>query len=323
VVALAPLVLNLYRNRRLTGTLTGFREKAETTLGGNLHDFGSVFCDWLPFFRERYGAATLVAVLFILLITGIFVSRLAKKQGFFSYDTIAMSYFIAYTGFILFSATVSRFQTLDSRLLSPLFLPWLWGSTSWIPGWLNRPGWQARNRSRQEPRSHEDPLAAHDPLSRQGRSTWPRVAMIAILIIASGCFVWGERATYKDNWNGIHYAGIPGYTEDQWKLSPTMNWLRQNKASLQAGGPIYSNAFEGIWFLTEITSELIPHKDSPEDIGYMMKEAHFTVIWFDDAENKDLISIDYMKQRRTLVSERHFADGAIYFFTTPPPGAGH
>jgi hypothetical protein len=51
----------------------------------------------------------------------------------------------------------------------------------------------------------------------------------------------------------------------------------------------------------------------------MMKEDHFTVIWFDDAINDDLIDIDYMHARKQLVRELHFKDGAIYFFKTAPP----
>ena len=64
-------------------TLTGYREKAIRSLGVNLHDFGSVFCDWLPFFNERYGWATVIALLFILLITGIFILRLVRETQFF------------------------------------------------------------------------------------------------------------------------------------------------------------------------------------------------------------------------------------------------
>jgi hypothetical protein len=291
-VALAPLAANLYRNRRLTGTLTGYREKGVATLGKNLHDFGSVFCDWLPFFNERYGWATMVGVVFILLITGIFVVRLVKRKGGFSYDTIAMSYFVVYSGFILFSATVSRFQELDSRLLSPLFLPWLWGSSSWIPVVLVR-----------------------------CRNPWRRIGM-AGAIAGAVCFLWGERTIDQFNWNGIRYAGIPGYTEDQWQKSPTMEYVRKNKELINIpGGSVYSNAFEGLWLLAGLRSELIPHKDLPADIRDMMKGDHFTVVWFNDSANDDLISIDYIRQYKTLSDQRMFPDGTIYFFTTPAAGA--
>lgn len=292
LLSLGFLALNLYRNLRLTETLTGFREKGVTPLGDNLHDFGSVLCDWLPFFNGHYGWATAVALLFILLITGIFFYRLARKTGFFSMDTIALSYFVAYMAFILFTATVSRFQQLDSRLLSPLFLPWLWGSTVWIPSALDR-----------------------CPVR------WKKGA-IALCLIAAGCFITGEVHSFQENWSGIHYAGIPGYTEDTWRKSETMAYVREHRDSLQRAGTVYSDANEGLWFLGGVRAELIAHKDNPEDIRYMMKEDHFTVVWFDDAINDDLIDVAYMRSHKLLVRELHFADGAIYFFQTAPPASG-
>jgi hypothetical protein len=284
VVAVSLFALNLYRNLRLTQTLTGFREPGLTPFKTNLHDFGSVLCDWLPFFNEHYGAASVVAVLFILLITGIFFWRLVRRGDFFSFNNIALSYFVVYAGFILYTATVSRFQQLDSRLLSPLFLPWLWGSTQWIPAAIDR-----------------------------CRGRWKTVA-IFVSFAAAGCFIYGEWHDFKENWDGIHFAGIPGYTENSWKQSETLAYVRANKDSLVKAGPIYSDAFEGLWFLANVTSDLIPHRDNPEDIRYMMKQDHFTVVWFDDAVNWDLINMDEMRAHKELVKELHFKDGSIYWF---------
>ena len=286
LLALLPLALNILRNFRLTQTLTGYREPGLTSFGANVHDIGSVFSDWLPFFNEHYGASTVVAVVFVLGITGIFLYRLVRHWDFFSYDTLALSYFVVYAGFILATATVSRFQQLDSRLLSPLFLPWLWGSSNWIPGALRR-------------------CAAR----------WKKWAVTASLL-AAACFIYGEIYDFRDNWEGIHSAGIPGYTESSWRESETIAYVRAHRDSLQKAGLIYSDAFEGLWFLADTKADLIPHKDNPDDIRYMMKQDHFTIIWFDDAVNNDLIDVEYMRTRKELVSELHFKDGAIYFFRT-------
>ncbi|HVS96696.1 MAG TPA: hypothetical protein VHE54_09415 [Puia sp.] len=295
LLSILLLTLNLYRNWRVTGTLTGYREPGVTPFGLNVHDFGSVICDWLPFLSDTYQAATAVAVFFILFITGIFLYRLVRKTGFFSYDTIALSYFVVYTAFILFTATVSRFQQLDSRLLSPLFLPWLWGSTCWIPGALRR-----------------------NPPRR-------RLAGLLLSVAAAVFFLAGEGQTFQENWSGIHDAGIPGYTENTWRRSETMAFVREHRDSLEnipRMGTLYSDAFEGLWFLAGVRSDLLPHKDNTEDIRYMLKADRFTVVWFDDAVNTDLISIDFIKARKPLVRETHFSDGAIYYFqdsTAAPP----
>jgi hypothetical protein len=281
-------VLNLYRNWRVTDTYTGYREKAIRSLGANLHDAGSVFCDWLPFFNERYRWATVIALLFLLGITGIFICRLVKKTNFFSYDTIGLSYFVTYAVFILFTASVSRFQQLDSRLLSPLFIPWLWGSTVWIPAVTAR------------------------LTKRPGQLAW-RVALFA----AAGCFMYGECNAFRFNWEGIKYAGIPGYTEDTWQKSPTMAYVKAHKAEMEQRGTIYSSSTDGLWFLAQVPAELMPHLETQEDIDYMMRHDHFTVIWFDDSVNTDLIDVNYIKKFKQLLGELHFADGAIYYFQTP------
>jgi hypothetical protein len=291
IAALFP-ALNLYRNWLVTDTLAGYREKAIRSLSVNLHDFGSVLCDWLPFFNQHYVAATLLAVFFILLITGIFLARLVRRADFFSYDTIAISYFVCYAFFILFVASVSRFQQLDSRLLSPLCIPWLWGATCWIPARL-----------------------------RHARR-W-RTGISLVIGLAAGCFIYGECDAFQFNWSGIKYAGIPGYTEDTWQQSETMAYVKTHIDSLEHAGKIYSSATDGLWLLARVPADLMPHLETTEDIEYMMREDHFTVIWFDDSVNTDLIDVDYISKRKQLVRAIHFGDGAIYFFRTAGPPPAH
>jgi hypothetical protein len=292
-VAILFPALNLYRNWLVTDTLAGYREKAIRSLAVNLHDFGSVLCDWMPFFNERYDWATSLAILFILLITGIFLFRLVRKTNFFSYDTIAISYFVSYAFFILFIASVSRFQQLDSRLLSPLCIPWLLGATCWIPGVISKP-------------------------PPKKKKLW-----IIVIVLAAACFLFGECNAFQFNWSGIKYAGIPGYTEDTWQQSETMAYVKTHKDSLERAGKIYSSATDGLWFLAHVPADLMPHVETKEDIEYMMRDDHFTVIWFDDSVNTDLIDVNYIRKRKLLIREIHFSDGAIYFFSTAKPAPPH
>ena len=287
-VAILFPALNIYRNWKVTETFTGYREKAIRSLGDNVRGAGGVFCDWLPFFNEHYALATVIALLFIFGITGLVLYRLIRRTNFFSYDTIGISYFVAYSVFILYTASVSRFQPLDSRLLSPLFIPWIWGSTVWIPGALQR-------------------LSSHAV----------RLTVQLALFVAGICFLYGEYDTWKANWEGIKYAGIPGYTEDSWKESATMGYVKAHKAELEAQGTIYSSCTDGLWFLANVPAELMPHIETQEDIDYMMHHDHFTVIWFNDSYNFDLIDINFIKKHKELAGEVHFDDGAIYYFRTP------
>ncbi|MDO6431588.1 hypothetical protein Q4E93_13370 [Flavitalea sp. BT771] len=285
LISISLAALNVYRNHLVTGTLTGYREKAVTSLGKNLEYFGSVFCDWLPFFDDPYKYPALVGVVCLLICLAAYLYRLIRQHDEYSYDQIATSYFLVYAFFLLIIASVSRFQHLDSRLMSPLFIPWLWGSSSWIPSAMTR-------------------------VDRRKRR-W----LAGLALVAAACMEYGQWDLYKFNWNGIHYAGIPGYTEDSWTKSPTMDFVKKNQQEMLSV-PVYSNAYEGIWFFTGLVVDLIPHKDLPWDIRDLMKEDHFYVVWFDDALNTDLLTIETISQSKHLEKEYHFNDGAVYYFTT-------
>jgi hypothetical protein len=287
LIGISLMVLNIYRNRLVTGTLTGYREKAVTGLGQNLQHFGNVFCDWLPFFDDPYKYPALVGIICLLVCVAAWLFRLVRQHDEYSYDQIATAHFIVYALFILMVASISRFQPLDSRLLSPLFLSWLWGSSSWILPQLRRAG-------------------------KKGRA-----GLVVLGFAAAVCMLYGELDLYKFNWEGIKTAGIPGFSEDQWTKSQTMDFIRHDPELHKPGVSIYSNAFEGIWFLTGVVSDLIPHKDLPWDIKDMMKENHFYVVWFDDATNADLLSVETIGQTKHKEKEYHFNDGAVYYFTTP------
>jgi len=286
-VSFIPPVINLIRNKLLTTTLTGFREKGVTPFGRNLYDFGSVFCDWMPFFNTHYRLTALAGAAWIVFFIAAFIVRYIKRQRFFSLENIATAYFIVYAIFILLSATMSRFQTLDDRLLSPLFIPWIWGATCWIPVWM--PKWKPNRRK------------------------W----LMGAAIVLAFSFQAGQLLDDYETWDGVKEAGIPGYTEADWRNSATMNFVRQNKAILQRpGATLYSNAFDGIWFLTGIRADLIPHKDFAKDVREFLAEDHFYLVWFNDGVNPDLLSIDYISRRKHLAGERIFNDGAVYYFVT-------
>jgi hypothetical protein len=293
LIGISLAALNVYRNHLVTGTLTGYREKAVTGLGKNLEYFGSVFCDWLPFFDDPYKYPALVGVVCLLVCLAAWLYRLIRQHDEYSYDQIATAYFLVYAFFLLIIASVSRFQHLDSRLMSPLFIPWLWGSSSWIPSVMART--DQRNKRR---------------------------GLAFLALVGAACMEYGQWDLYKFNWNGIHYAGIPGYTEDSWTKSPTMDFVKKNH-ELLTSAPIYSNAYEGIWFFTGLVTDLIPHKDLPWDVKDLMKERHFYVVWFDDALNTDLLTIRDISKTKQLDTAWRFNDGAVYYFTTQPPPETH
>jgi len=285
-LGIVPVAINLYHNYHATATLTGYREKGINSFGTNLHDFGSVFCDWMPFFKDYHGLASLVGLSWIGLFLVTFTRRLWKKEHFFSYENIATGFFIVYAIFILLTATISRFQTLDSRLLSPLFIPWLWGGSCWVPAWAAT------------------------------RTSIKRVGVVLIMIVVAISFQMRQLRADAEAWDGVRSAGIPGYTEDSWQHSETVDYIRQHKDSLHLKSTLYSNAEDAIWFLTGQRADQLPHKEFARDIREFLAEDHFYVVWFNDGDNPDLVSIEFIQQHKKLTRELSFNDGTIYYFKT-------
>jgi hypothetical protein len=288
-----------------TGTLTGHREKGLESFWVVLHDFGSVSLGWLGLPDHYYIFAVAMGVLLILLFFVVFVLRWRRSPHFFSYENLAIAYFIIYAVFILLTATISRFQQLDSRLLSPLFIPFLWGCYSMIASSIH-----GRMAGRIAGRMTGRMTAMKE---ERGVAGW---VVMGILLAGFVIVQYGQVRTYRENWEGIADAGIPGYTEDDWRHSATMEFIRRNKDSLEEANTLYTNADDAIWFLTGMHAVLLPHKDFTMDVQTLLAKDHFNVAWFNDGINPDLVSVATIGRYKKLARVAAFPDGAVYFFTT-------
>ena len=273
--------INLVHNRHASGTLTGYREEAIRSVWDNISDTGAVFCQWLPFLRKYPAAAPVVALLLIIALGLGWIWRLWRKRQFDSYENITTGFFLSYTLFMIISASLSRYQPLDNRLLCPVFIPLLWS----IGGWL---------------------MAA---IQMAGR--WKKI-WIAVGLLFFACFQYSQVRDDLETWTDIRYAGIPGYTEDQWQHSPTVLYIQKNKAAFRYGFGMYSNANDAIWFFTGMKAELLPHTDFGNDVKEFLTEKHCYVVWFNDGYNPDLAGLDFIINEKKMQLVEQLPDGAVY-----------
>lgn len=279
---------NIVHNLLAGGTPIGHREQSLTSFGQNLRDFGAVICNWLHIPGEGGWLASLIGFACILLILGVWaIQRSKKKETGIGYGHLTTGFFLIYTVFILVSATVSRFQPLDSRLLSPLFIPFLVGSTCWISSGLSF-------------------------LSARRRS----IALVIMGVVALG-FGLGQALTDKQTWEDVRDGGIPGYTDDDWRNSQMMDFAIKNRSRIHHGGGLYSNANDALWLLGHIHADLLPHKDSPAEIRSFLAQDSCYVFWFNDGINPDLIDIPFIKQHKPLTGVIGLDDGTVYIFSPP------
>jgi len=120
-------LFNLLRNIVKTNTLAGNRQLGITPFSKNLEYFGSVLCDWFSVLREHYLLAVLIGSIVLLTFILLFISQSISADYFNSFEKILTAFFIVYTVFILLSSTFSRYETINNRLLSPAFIPFILG----------------------------------------------------------------------------------------------------------------------------------------------------------------------------------------------------
>ena len=130
-------------------------------------------------------------------------------------------------------------------------------------------------------------------------------------------FLYHHYSLNAGAWEGIKDAGIPGYTEDSWTESPAISFIKKNKPLFTY--PVYSNANDAVYFLTGLHVLPLPHKEITSEINTFLQPVSFYVIWFTDGDNPDLVSFDFIKQHKKLVSTQVFTDGNIYFFSGSTP----
>jgi hypothetical protein len=281
-ISISLVTANLLRNHFASGHSTGVREKAIRSLYDNIAEMGAVFGGWLPFGIS--GSVLFWIVLIVLLTAFLFFIRHWMQASFFwKMSNLVTAWLLVYTGFILAVSTISRFEDLSSRLLSPIYIPLL----LFIAGLLIE--------GRQGIRSYY-------------RKTW--LVFILLLYIA---FHQHHYRLNAEAWEGIKDAGMPGYTEDSWQLSPMVQWLQQHKDSLPE--PLYANAPDAVYFFTRKKALPLPHKDIAAERDSLLKKKNLTLIWFTDGDNPDLVGLPFIGTHYDTSRHQSLENGSVFYLS--------
>ncbi|RVU02683.1 hypothetical protein EOD41_01725 [Mucilaginibacter limnophilus] len=276
-----PLAVNILINSLSTGLATGTRKPSVTSFSENLYYFGTVICDWLGLNETArpYGPALSVFIIIALIAGFVF---LAIKGIINNYQIICAAFAIIYSLFILIIATVSRFEQLSSRLLSPMFIPMLIGCTFWVPTVL------ARIKSPQR--------------------VW--VSIVTILIMSG--FLYNYILIDLKRYDDEFEYGVPGYTDDDWNKSEFVSFLKKHTHQYKSGLPVYSDADEAVYFFTGMQAKLVPHRYFTDDVKKFSQNKHYYLIWFNAMANPELIGLDDIRKQHQLKKLYEFEDGVVY-----------
>jgi hypothetical protein len=283
IISSSLLFLNIIRNISATGVATGVRQKGNTPLLQNIYYFGSILCDWLPFPKNNQ-TAFIVTIVCILICVTAFVTLFRNQAKAHSYEYIASAFCVIYIGFMLLSATVSRYEQFTNRLLSPLFIPLLWSLSYWVPSFVNK------------------------------FNFIKKAAIAGLGLLAIAVFQNRQLATDYETYDGVKDAGIPGYTEDPFPQSDIVVYLQKNMGIFKPKYAVYSNAADEFYFFTGKPAQLLPQTVFPNDVQKFYNENHVYVVWFYDVDNPDLLSLEKVLGNKKMSLVQQLESGAIYVY---------
>ncbi|MEI6086091.1 MAG: hypothetical protein WCR66_00785 [Bacteroidota bacterium] len=283
LTGISLVLINLIRNHYTSGTLSGVREKAIRSVADNLLDIGTVLGGWFPFIGEHAIAGAIVFCFLVVFAALQILYRIMQQQFYSKNETVVYGFFLVYSIFIVAISSISRFEELSSRLLSPMYVPMIWVATSWVPDYI------------------------------QKRTKNIRMVMLLGAVIIFIAFFKNQYYQNAGNWEGIAYAGIPGYSEKQWKESPTIKYINAYKDSMNAA--IYSDANDGLFYLTGVKSFPLPHKEIEIEKKKFLDHPTLIIVWFNDGVNNDLIDLHFINKHKNLKATKTFEDGVMYFYS--------
>ncbi|WP_454800717.1 hypothetical protein [Mucilaginibacter phyllosphaerae] len=285
-ISISLLVTNLVVNALHTGTVTGPREPSITSFSKNLFYFGSVFCEWMGIPPNLYSVFALPLAIIILVgfIAALLFNYTRRKLD--SFENMAITFALVYGLFIVLSSTFSRYERINPRLLAPMYIPALWGYTSWGLLLLKR-------------------IAV-----KKTRIIVATIFILMMLGYITKIFLI-DKQRYNDQIADDY--GTPGYTDNDWKESEFANYLKHiDKGIFAPKVGIYSDAHEAVYFFSGMSSYLVPHKFFKKDVEKFFKIKRFYLIWFNNLENPELINIKDIQKVKRLKVIKQFDDGAIY-----------
>ncbi|MDE3235760.1 MAG: hypothetical protein KGO81_07390 [Bacteroidota bacterium] len=280
------LCINLIRNHYAAGSLTGMRQKGVTTLYTNTEYAGSVISNWLQLYSLSHTTQFFIGTTFIIVSIASAAIYIFKKKHYTSFENVAVTFFFVYTAFILASATLSRFETINNRLLAPAYVSFIWFYSYKIP-------WAVEQISKTK-----------------------RLFFIITVGLASAFLIFQQIKYAKDTLQEVNEGGIGGYTEDDWRTSPLLQYLNKDKVLFHSQIPVYSNASHAVYFYTLQQIPSLPERAHTDMVASFYRVPTFILIWFNNEENYDLLTLEEIAKKKKMVPLQTFSDGTIFLCTS-------
>jgi hypothetical protein len=283
LIASSLFILNLIRNYNLSNSLSGIRQKGVTPFSENLKFVGKVINDWLPFSNATQGLCLVIGCLFIFILIIRCIVSLAKLSIIGIHEKTAIVFTFVYTMFMLFIATISRFESINNRLLSPIFIPFLFIFCMYFSNLFKR--------------------------VKHGFKSIGTIVLMVIGMATLFQYCKIDYGTYKENNEG----GIGGYSDDDWRVnSGILNFLKANPVFFDQQTTLYSNAAHAVYLYTQKEVQILPERKHISLVNKFNKTPTLTLIWFNNEDNPEILTLNELQSVKNLQIIHKFNDGIIY-----------
>ncbi len=286
LVSSSLLTINLVRNFLVATSFTGARQKGDTPILMNVKYFGEVIGDWFSLSKISNLSPLFFGLIFIFLLSAISIYRYSKKIEHNSFEKISACFTWVYLMFMLLSATFSKYEAINNRLLAPFFIPVLFTvgfySISFIE-WVKKPKLKY---------------------------------LISTLIALAGFFIIynyynGVVTTHQQNKEG----GIGGYGEDDWLYSDLLLSVQKDSSCFIQGIPVYANASHAVYFYTKRHLSILPETKHVKQLQEFYELPQNILIWLTNEDNPAIETLDAIKIHKNLTVIKQYKDGFIFLCT--------
>jgi hypothetical protein len=294
-----PLLLWAIRNYMVSSTFFGARTPSVYTLRQNIEFALHTIVSWLLPIERLSGVwgrekALLLAIIILagttlIIIAGV-LAALRRKHGRMPCESLtgvlcALAYVVLYTTHLIASATSVAFDTIDSRLMAPVFIPLVFivvVAFDCIIGELT-------NARRQ------------------------KIVGNILAVFLAAALVYPAASIASDIRNSVR-SGAGIFTSDAWHSSNLIGHLRENPSKHQ----VYSNCPDAVYILTGIPARYTPKKNSLPEYGFerfkgnVQESGKSYIVWFNKNTSSSVYNVDELRGYFSIEKIATLEDGEVY-----------
>lgn len=271
------LLINLLRNQFVSTTITGLRKPATENIGQHLARYAAVIIEWFGFSTEQQGWLMVLGVLFFILLFVVLIYYFKKN---FLLATLA-GFTICYSAFMLITSSITKYEHINNRLLSPIII------CVYII----------------------IIMLISEVLQKNNKAVRAFIINVCLTLLIN--IQYKNLRTNYETWDGVKDAGVPGYTEQMWDDMQVVQWLKQNK-QLLAQKTLFANANDAVYFFTKLPCTQLPQKEFNFQISKFLAAPTGYLIWLNEGDNPELIPRNFILQNKKMVLVQEFDEGAVY-----------